>query len=116
MTKGKIFLVLFTTVCLTFGVSAQENEEKKFIQFVFSNMEKPGQAKKIEEFIRTQEGVYMVRANFNSRKFFLIYYSDSDISLAKIDKWFEPYGITYKCAREGIHGVDKVIDQKIDCE
>ena len=116
MTKGKLFLVLITLFLMVISASAQQSEEKKFIQFIFSNMEHPDQAKKVETYLRAQEGVFMVRANFNSRKFFIIYYTSSEISLTTIDKWLTSNGLTYSCPREGIHGIDKVIDQKKDCE
>jgi len=116
MIKGKILLVLIMFISIVFSSYGQENTEKKFIQFIFTNLEKPETAKTIQDQIKAQEGVYMVRANFNSRKFFLIYFSDSDINLSKVDEWLMPHGIEYKCINEGVHGKDKVLDLKIDCE
>jgi hypothetical protein len=112
----KIIITLTLGLLFFSNVNAQSTSNNKFIQCIFSNMEKPGQAKKIEDFIRQQEGVFMVRANFNSRKFFLIYRADADINLSKVEEWMKEYNLTFKCVREGVHGIDPVIDQKLDCE
>ena len=116
MIKGKILLVLIMCIPIVFSSYGQENTEKKFIQFIFTNLETPETAKTIKDQIKAQEGVYMVRANFNSRKTFLFYYSDSDIKLSKVYEWLMLYGIEYTCINDGVHGKYKDIDLQIDCE
>lgn len=114
--KRNLFFTTLVFTLISISAIGQNETKRKFIQCVFSNMEKPQQAKEIQEFIKTQEGVYMIRANFNSRKFFLIYEASSSISIADLDNWMEKFSLEYKCLREGTHGIDKVIDQNIDCE
>ena len=114
--KGNLLLITLFSILITSSSFGQSEPERKFIQCVFSNMEKPKQAKEIQDFINTQDGVYMIRANFNSRKFFLIYDTSSTIDVAHVANWMAKFSLDYKCLREGIYGVDKVIDQKTDCE
>lgn len=98
------------------GISSQaQSNENKFSQFVITNLESREQAVEIDQFIRTQTGIVISRTDINSKKFLCIYTADSGIDRLKIDEWMTRFGIEYKCYREGIHSVDPIIDQKIDC-
>lgn len=97
---------------------AQESnpDQKEFVQFMITNLPSKEKAVEIDNFYRAQSGVFMARADINSKKFLVIYYSNSGITEEQITLWMEELGITYKCVRHGIHGVNIIIDQKMDCE
>lgn len=113
--KGNLFiLTLFITVIslTTFG---QKEPQKKFIQFVFTNLETPEKAHEIDNFIRKQPGVFISRCDIPSKKFLLIYYPSELIDIDKVDEWMEKFGMEYKCFYEGTHKVDPILDLKKDC-
>ena len=81
-----------------------------------TNVETRAKTVEIDAFIRKKEGVFISRADVNSKKYLIIYNNDSSINLNLIIKWMRELGVEFKCIREGIHGVDKITDQKLDCE
>jgi len=110
------FIVSLSFILLANKANAQNYDDKKFIQFVFSNLETREQAVEIDQFMRLQEGVFISRSDLNSKKYLIIYYSDSAINLAQLTTWMDELGMEFKCTREGIHKVDKIIDQNINCD
>lgn len=99
------------------GIAQQNNsEDKEFVQFIMTNLPSKEKAVEIDNFFRAQEGVFLARADINSKKFLIIYFSNSGITEEQILKWMEEMDTEYKCVRHGIHGVNAIIDQKMDCE
>ena len=107
----KLFFILFWFGFLTF-----HSQENKFCQFIMSNIEKREKAIEIDQFIRAQEGVVISRADIVSKKYLIIYNSKSSINLLAILNWMDTFNVDVKCIREGIHGVDAIIEQKFNCE
>ncbi len=115
----KLFLILILSslfVLVSNRAKAQNYDDKRFIQFVFTNLETREQVVEIDQFIRAQEGVFVSRADLNSKKYLLIYYSDSNIDLSLLTTWMEQLGKEFKCVLEGVHGVDAIVDQNINCD
>ena len=81
-----------------------------------SNIENREKALEIDQFIRAQEGVVISRADIVSKKYLIIYNTKSSINLSVILNWMNTFNVDVKCIREGIHGVDLIIDQKFNCE
>jgi hypothetical protein len=112
-------LIIITLLFLSIGSSesyGQVTDEKQFIQFVFTNLETREQAVSIDKFIRQQPGVYVSRADINSKKYLIIFEENSDINLAQLTTWMDNLGFTFKCPLEGTHGIDPIIDQKTTCD
>ncbi len=113
-------VILLLTLLLSLpslGKAQQTNgDEKEFVQFIMTNLPSKEKAVEIENFYRPQQGIFMARADVNSKKFLVIYYADSGITEAQILAWMDDLGITYKCVRHGVHGVNTIINQKMDCE
>ncbi|CAG5079585.1 hypothetical protein [Parvicella tangerina] len=110
------FLTLILSIPL-WNVAQEVNpDEKEFVQFIMTNLSSKEKAVEIDNFYRNQEGIYMARADVNSKKFLVLYYSNAGITPEQITTWMDELGIDYKCARHGIHGVQAIIDQKMDCE
>jgi hypothetical protein len=107
----KLLFILFWFSFLTF-----HSQENKFCQFIMSNIEKREKAIEIDQFIRNQEGVVISRTDIVSKKYLIIYNSKSSINLLAILNWMDTFNVDVKCIREGIHGVDAIIDQKFNCE
>ncbi|MFT7155423.1 MAG: hypothetical protein ACI8Q1_000424 [Parvicella sp.] len=108
---------LILSLCMAGNVSfGQTADDKEFIQFVFTNLETREQAVTIDQFIRQQTGVYISRADINSKKYLIIFESDSNIDLALLTNWMDSLGFSFKCPLEGTHGVDPIIDQKTTCD
>ncbi len=110
-----LVILIFTSSSLV-NISAQNPPDRKFIQFVFTNLDSPDKAHEIDNFIRSQSGVSVSRCDIPSKKFLLIYYENSDISLAKVITWMNQFEMEFKCINEGVYNVDPIIDQKIDCK
>jgi hypothetical protein len=110
--------ILLTITLIGFALSSSiaQHGETKFVQFVFTNLESREQAKVIDEFVRAQAGVTMSRADNSSKKYLVIFDSSTGITQEKIELWMLQLGMSFKCYREGIHGVDTIIHQTIDCE
>jgi len=110
--KLYLTIVLFIS---SLGFFAQD-EEKKFIQLIIPNLETREQSVSFDKFVRSQEGVYMSRTDLNSKKYLLIYYSNSTIDLEQLKSWLEDHSLQYKCEREGIHGKHPILNLKPECE
>ena len=81
-----------------------------------TNVDTREQTVAIDQFIRQQSGIVISRADLNSKKYLCIYTPDSNIDRQQIEEWMTQLGVEFKCYREGIHGQDRIIDQKFDCE
>lgn len=114
----RIILLLTFLLTTPFWIKAQSasSEQREFVQFMMTNLPSKEKAVEIDNYFRAKDGVFMARADINSKKFLIIYYSDAEITEEQILIWMDEMGITYKCIRHGIHGVDVIIDQKMDCE
>lgn len=101
-------------LCFCFlNFSAQET---KFCQFIMTNVDQRAKAVEIDNFIRNKAGVTISRADVISKKYLILYKTNSNIDLTIILKWMDLLKVECKCIREGIHGVDKIIDLKIECD
>jgi hypothetical protein len=116
MKKKTLLFLLFFLGYVVSGTVIAQQAETKFVQFVFTNLNSREKAKEIDEFVRGQEGITMSRSDNASKKFLILFDSSSDINREKIELWMLQLGMTFKCYREGIHGVDSIIHQTIDCE
>lgn len=114
----RVIILLTILLSMTFSSRAQQvdSEQKEFIQFIMTNLPSKEKAIEIDNFFRAQEGVFLARADINSKKFLIIYYSDSGITEEQILQWMDELDTEYKCVRHGIHGVNIILDQKMDCE
>lgn len=98
------------------NITISDPDQKEFIQFVFTNLETRDQAVAIDNYIRPMSGVFLSRSDINSKKYLIIYYSNSGISESDVINWMMEMNMEFKCLRHGIQGVNKIIDQTIDCE
>ena len=106
-------LIFIITLLIGFNIHAQD---KRFCQFIMTNIETREKTIEIDQFIRKQEGIYISRADIHSKKYLVIYYENSNINQETILKWMKSLDVELKCIREGLYGKDKIIDQKLDCE
>ena len=111
--KHPLLLLLFSLFIA--NITAQSSDSK-FVQFIMTNIESREQVIEIDQFIRTQQGVEISRADIVSKKYLCIYDPASGLNKESFEKWMEELGIEIKCFREGKYGTDKIIDQKMDCE
>ncbi|MCB9188238.1 MAG: hypothetical protein H6599_03040 [Flavobacteriales bacterium] len=114
----RVILLLIAFLFSTLLIKAQEADpdQKEFVQFIMTDLNSKDKAIEIDNFYRAQKGVFMSRADLNSKKFLVIYFTNSEISKEQILNWMTDLDMDYKCVRHGIHGVDSIIDQKMDCE
>ncbi len=115
---NKTLITLFTLFAfILFNKSAlsQTSSENHFVQFIFTNFDTAEKRLEIDSFVRSKPGVILERSDFNSKKFFLIY-DPNIVTQNDIENWMNTLGMTYKCVRYGIHGIDKVLDLKTDCD
>jgi hypothetical protein len=110
-TLTTFFIIIFSSNCSL----AQSTSSNHFVQFIYTNFDTIEKKQEIDDLIRNKPGVIMERSDFKSKKFFLIYNPDL-ISSNDIEEWMNTLGMTYKCVRYGIHGIDKVLDLKTDCD
>lgn len=110
----KYFTVALLLILVSIKLNAQGN--KKFCQFILTNVNSKAKAIEIDAFVRSQNGVFISRADLNSKKYLLIYESKSSIDLKLIQQWMIDLKVEIKCIREGRYGIDEIIDQKLDCE
>jgi phage-related protein len=108
-------LIVFLGILFTSSYYAQQ-VETKFVQFVFTNLESREKAKEIDEFMRSQPGITMSRSDNASKKYLVLFQSNSAINKEQIEIWMLQLGMTFKCYREGYHGIDTIIHQTLDCE
>ena len=108
-------LTLIITIALL-SIDLTSQEDRKFCQFIMTNVENRAKTLEIDAFVRKQEGVFISRADLNSKKYLLIYNNNSSIDIDLIKKWMMELKVELKCIREGIYGIDKILDQKPDCE
>ncbi|MCB9197941.1 MAG: hypothetical protein H6600_05730 [Flavobacteriales bacterium] len=116
-----LFISILVLILNSSGIIGQTSNsenvaESYFIQFMMTNLETRDKAIQIDNFVRAQSGVTMSRADFNSKKYLIIFDSNSSITEEQVIEWITSFGIEIKCIRKGIHGVDSIIDQKMDCE
>lgn len=111
----KYALILPVFVLLTSQFLGQSSDSR-FVQFMLTNIESREQVLKIDNFMRAQEGVEISRADIVSKKYLCIYNPTSGITEDSFNKWMKELDVEIKCYREGKFGVDKIIDQKMDCE
>ena len=107
----KIIVIISLFIGLTFNA-----QDKRFCQFIMTNVETRDKTIEIDQFIRKQEGVYISRSDIHSKKYLVIYYEGSNIDQGTILKWMKSLNVEFKCLREGQYGKDKILDQKLDCE
>lgn len=93
-----------------------KGNERKFSQFIVEDADTREEAQMIDKHMRAQAGVFMSRMDNNSRKYLILHNSHYSYDQAYFIETFEKLGFEIKCYREGIYGVDKIIDQKLDCE
>ncbi len=109
-------ITLSTLFIFSLFAAIAQTSQTKFVQFVFTNLDTWEKAKEIDAFIRLQPGVTMSRSDNASKKYLIIYDDSYGITKEKIELWMLQFGMTYKCYRTGIHGVDKIIHLTQDCE
>ncbi len=102
-----ITLLLIGNTCIS---------QDKFSQFIVENLETREQAVQLDTEIRLVDGVIISRTDINSKKYLCIYSENSNLDEETISNWFISKGFQIKCYREGFHGIDKILDQKLDCE
>ena len=107
-------LILFLSLFIT-DFAAQTNDSK-FVQFIMTNVNSRQKALEIDQFMRNQQGVEISRADIVSKKYLCIYDPTSGLDKVTFETWMQELGVEIKCFREGKFGIDKVIDQKLDCE
>ena len=107
-------LILFLSLFIT-DFAAQTNDSK-FVQFIMTNVNSRQKALEIDQFMRNQQGVEISRADIVSKKYLCIYDPTSGLDRVTFEEWMQELGVEIKCFREGKFGIDKVIDQKLDCE
>ncbi len=106
-------IIAIITIFFSLNLHAQD---KRFCQFIMTNIDAREKAIEIDQFIRKQEGVYVSRADIHSKKYLVIYYEDSNINKEIILNWMNSLNVKLKCIREGQYGTDVILDQKLDCE
>lgn len=116
MTKIIIPLLIFITfIFLPLSSFSQTTGDNHFVQFIYTNFDNIEKKQEIDDLIRNKPGVIIERSDFNSKKFFLIY-NPNLVTQNDIETWMDSLDMTYKCVRYGIHGIDKVLDLKMDCD
>lgn len=112
--------ILYPTLLILFSLFLKDftaqTSESKFVQFMMTNVDSREKVLEIDEFMRNQQGVEISRADIISKKYLCIYSSTSDLDRVSFETWMEELGVEIKCFREGKYGIDKVIDQNMDCE
>ena len=78
----------------------------KFAQFIVSNITSWEEARKIDEFMRSQPGITMSRSDVPSKRYFCFFTPGSNISQATFEEWFTEMGFEVKCYVEGVYGTD----------
>ena len=81
-----------------------------------TNVDSRQKVLEIDQFVRNQQGVEISRADIVSKKYLCIYDPTSGLDKVTFETWMQELGVEIKCFREGKFGIDKVIDQKLDCE
>ncbi len=114
--KQIILLSLLALVFSSFSTKKESPASNKFTQFIVDEADTRAEAQQIDRYMRAQSGVVVSRMDPISKKYFIIYSSDQGYDETYFIETFKKLGFTIKCFREGVHGVDKVIDQKLDCE
>lgn len=99
-----VVILLFTA----FQTKAQNNNatSDKFAQFIVTNIESWEEARKIDEFMRSQSGIVMSRQDVPSKRYFCFFDPNSEISKATFEEWFAEMGFEVKCYVEGVRGTD----------
>ncbi len=105
-------LLIFSLFTCTFSFA----QDKKFCQFIMTNVDSREKSVVIDQFVRQQEGVYISRADISSKKYLVIYDINSTIDQGTILNWMKSLKVDFKCVHEGLYEKDKILDQKFDCE
>lgn len=116
MNTIKYFLITSLFTLLISGVSFSQSstsDEEKFVQFLIMGMESWEDAKKIDEYIGKQEGILTSRADYNTQRYFGIFLANSGIDENTFKRWMKTNGFKLKNYREGVYGVDKIIQPDI---
>jgi hypothetical protein len=112
--------ILYSTLLLLFSLFitdfTAQTSDSKFVQFMMTNVDSKEKVLEIDQFMRNQQGVEVSRADIVSKKYLCIYDPTSGLNRVKFETWMQELGVEIKCFREGKFGIDKVIDQKLDCE
>ena len=112
--------ILYSTLLLLFSLFitdfTAQTSDSKFVQFMMTNVDSKEKVLEIDQFMRNQQGVEVSRADIVSKKYLCIYDPTSGLDRVAFETWMEELGVEIKCFREGKFGIDKVIDQKLDCE
>ena len=112
--------ILYSTLLLLFSLFitdfTAQTSDSKFVQFMMTNVDSKEKVLEIDQFMRNQQGVEVSRADIVSKKYLCIYDPTSSLNRVKFETWMQELGVEIKCFREGKFGIDKVIDQKLDCE
>ena len=112
--------ILYSTLLLLFSLFitdfTAQTSDSKFVQFMMTNVDSKEKVLEIDQFMRNQQGVEVSRADIVSKKYLCIYDPTSGLDKVTFEAWMQELGVEIKCFREGKFGIDKVIDQKLDCE
>ena len=111
-----LYPTILLLLCLPVKDLSAQTSESKFVQFIMTNIDSREKVLEIDEFMRSQQGVEISRADIVSKKYLCIYEATSGLDRVRFETWMEDLGVEIKCFREGKYGKDKVIDQKMDCE
>jgi hypothetical protein len=114
--KQILLLSFLALVFSSFTTRKQIALENKFTQFIVEEADTKAEAQQIDRYMRAQSGVVVSRMDHVSKKYFVVYSGDQGYDKAYFAETFQKLGFSIKCFREGVHGVDKVIDQNLDCE
>ena len=112
MNPIKHFLITSLFALLVSGVSfsqSSSSDGEKFVQFFITGMQSWEDAKKIDEYIGKQESMLTSRADYNTQGYFGIFLANSGIDENTFKRWMKTNGFKLKNYREGIYGVDKII-------
>lgn len=111
-----IYPVLLFLFSLPITEFSAQSSDSKFVQFMMTNVDSREKVLEIDQFMRSQQGVEVSRADIVSKKYLCIYNPASGLDRIAFEKWMQELEVEIKCFREGKFGTDKIIDQKMDCE
>ena len=112
----KSLVILMAVAAMAFSMPPADDHETKFVQFVVEQDISPEEALEIDDFMKTQPGIQLSRMDSYSHKFLVTFNVHQPYNESYFVETFEQFGLTIKCYREGIKGVDRIIHQKMDCQ
>jgi len=97
-----VILTLFTLYF--FQCFGQSETDRRYVRIIVSDANSLVAAQEIDQFIRSQAGVYTSRMDRRTAIYFGIYDASAGLNSSSFSQWIDDLGYTPKCIVEGPHG------------